>query len=57
MSLKLSEEVKGHTELINEISLENNKKWIGWKGTGVIFDEEYGWSNQEEGTLRINPYL
>ena len=26
------------TELINGISLENNKKWIGWKGE-VLFDE------------------
>jgi tRNA A37 methylthiotransferase MiaB len=26
------------TELINDISLENNKKWIGWKGD-VLFDE------------------
>ena len=26
------------TELINDISLENNKKWIGWKGE-VLFDE------------------
>ena len=26
------------TELINNISLENNKKWIGWKGD-VLFDE------------------
>jgi len=29
---------KRTTELINEISLENNKKWIGWKGK-VLFDE------------------
>ena len=26
------------TELINDISLENNRKWIGWKGS-VLFDE------------------
>jgi threonylcarbamoyladenosine tRNA methylthiotransferase CDKAL1 len=26
-------------DLINEISLENNQKWIGWKGK-VLFDEE-----------------
>ena len=26
------------TELINRISLENNKKWIGWEGE-VLFDE------------------
>ena len=26
------------TELINKISLENNKKWVGWKGD-VLFDE------------------
>ena len=26
------------TELINDISLENNKKWIGWEGE-VLFDE------------------
>ena len=26
------------TKLINDISLENNKKWIGWKGK-VLFDE------------------
>ncbi|MBI4131148.1 MAG: radical SAM protein, partial [Nitrosarchaeum sp.] len=26
-------------ELINKISLENNQKWIGWKGK-VLFDEE-----------------
>jgi len=26
------------TDLINDISLENNKKWIGWKGK-VLFDE------------------
>ena len=29
---------KNTTELINDISLENNKKWIGWKGE-VLFDE------------------
>jgi MiaB-like tRNA modifying enzyme len=29
---------KRTAELINEISLENNKKWIGWKGK-VLFDE------------------
>ena len=29
---------KNTTELINDISLENNKKWIGWKGK-VLFDE------------------
>ena len=29
---------KRTTDLINEISLENNKKWIGWKGN-VLFDE------------------
>ena len=29
---------KQTAELINEISLENNKKWIGWKGD-VLFDE------------------
>ncbi len=29
---------KKTTELINKISLENNRKWIGWKG-GVLFDE------------------
>ena len=33
------------TELINDISLENNKKWIGWKGE-VLFDEEFRWANQ-----------
>ena len=27
-------------ELINEISEENNKNWIGWEGQ-VIFDEEH----------------
>ncbi|MEE9535290.1 MAG: 2-methylthioadenine synthetase, partial [Nitrosopumilaceae archaeon] len=26
-------------DLINEISYENNKKWIGWKGK-VLFDEK-----------------
>jgi MiaB-like tRNA modifying enzyme len=26
------------TELINDISFENNRKWIGWKGS-VLFDE------------------
>ena len=26
------------TELINKISFENNKKWVGWKGD-VLFDE------------------
>jgi len=26
------------TDLINDISLENNRKWIGWKGK-VLFDE------------------
>jgi len=26
------------SELINDISLENNRKWIGWKGN-VLFDE------------------
>jgi MiaB-like tRNA modifying enzyme len=26
-------------EIINKISLENNQKWIGWKGK-VVFDEE-----------------
>jgi len=30
---------KKTTELINEISLENNRKWIGWKGK-VLFDEK-----------------
>jgi len=29
---------KNATDLINEISLENNKRWIGWKGN-VLFDE------------------
>ena len=29
---------KQTTELINKISLENNKKWVGWKGD-VLFDE------------------
>ena len=29
---------KRTADLINEISLENNKKWIGWKGK-VLFDE------------------
>ena len=29
---------KRTADLINEISLENNKKWIGWKGR-VLFDE------------------
>ena len=29
---------KKTTELINKISLENNRKWIGWKGD-VLFDE------------------
>ena len=29
---------KNATEVINQISLENNKKWIGWKGD-VLFDE------------------
>jgi len=29
---------KSITDLINGISLENNKKWIGWKGN-VLFDE------------------
>jgi len=29
---------KQATELINKISLENNKKWVGWKGD-VLFDE------------------
>ena len=27
------------TNLINDISLENNRKWIGWKGK-VLFDEK-----------------
>ena len=27
---------KQATELINKISLENNKKWVGWKGD-VLF--------------------
>ena len=26
-------------DLINQISLENNKKWIGWKGE-VLFNEK-----------------
>jgi tRNA A37 methylthiotransferase MiaB len=26
------------TDLLNNISLENNKKWIGWEGK-VLFDE------------------
>ena len=26
------------SELINNISFENNRKWIGWKGS-VLFDE------------------
>ena len=29
---------KQATELINKISFENNKKWVGWKGD-VLFDE------------------
>ena len=29
---------KQASELINEISLKNNRKWIGWKGN-VLFDE------------------
>jgi len=29
---------KQTTELINDISFENNRKWIGWKGD-VLFDE------------------
>ena len=29
---------KQTTELVNKISLDNNKKWIGWKGN-VLFDE------------------
>jgi len=29
---------KQTSELINEISLKNNRKWIGWKGN-VLFDE------------------
>ena len=27
------------TDIVNDISLENNKKWIGWKGK-VLFDED-----------------
>ncbi|HJN19444.1 MAG TPA: tRNA (N(6)-L-threonylcarbamoyladenosine(37)-C(2))-methylthiotransferase [Candidatus Nitrosopelagicus sp.] len=27
------------TDIVNNISLENNKKWIGWKGK-VLFDED-----------------
>ena len=27
------------TNIVNDISLENNKKWIGWKGK-VLFDED-----------------
>ena len=29
------------TNLVNEISLENNKRWVGWKGS-VLFNENVG---------------
>ena len=32
-------------DLINQISLENNQKWIGWKGK-VLFDEETNEGNK-----------
>ena len=36
--LEVKKRSKRVSELVNEISLENNKKWIGWKGE-VLFDE------------------
>jgi len=36
--LEVKKRSKRVSELVNDISLENNKKWIGWKGE-VLFDE------------------
>jgi len=36
--LEVKKRSKRVSELVNNISLENNKKWIGWKGE-VLFDE------------------
>ena len=36
--LKVKKRSKQVSELVNSISLENNKKWIGWEGE-VLFDE------------------
>jgi len=35
---KVKRRSKQITDIVNDISLENNKKWIGWKGK-VLFDE------------------
>jgi len=37
-AIEIKRRSKQATELINKISLENNKKWVGWKGD-VLFDE------------------
>ena len=36
--LEVKKRSKQVSELVNSISLKNNKKWIGWKGE-VLFDE------------------
>ena len=36
--LEVKKRSKRVSELVNNISLENNKKWIGWKGE-VLLDE------------------
>ena len=36
--LQVKKRSKRMSELVNDISLENNKKWIGWNGE-VLFDE------------------
>jgi len=36
--LEVKKRSKRVSELVNDISLKNNKKWIGWKGE-VLFDE------------------
>ncbi len=38
-ALEVKKRSKEVSELVNSISLENNKKWIGWKGE-VLFDEK-----------------
>jgi tRNA A37 methylthiotransferase MiaB len=38
-ALEVKKRSKQVSELVNSISLENNKKWIGWEGE-VLFDEK-----------------
>ena len=38
-TVEIKRRSKQITDIVNNISLENNKKWIGWKGK-VLFDED-----------------